>query len=74
MGLWLREWLRVGTAIALVGGLLWLLAERDVGLAALLRSAAWGLVLCGSGAGLSGSGCSTARGREDVREQSSRGR
>ena len=43
--MWLREWLRVGTAIALLGGLLWLLDEHDVGLAALLRSAAWGLVV-----------------------------
>ena len=45
MRIWLRGWLRVGTAIALLGGLLWLVAEGDVGLPALLRSAVWGFVV-----------------------------
>jgi hypothetical protein len=45
MGMWLKGWLRVGTAIALLGGLLWLVAEGDVGPGALLRSAVWGLVV-----------------------------
>jgi apolipoprotein N-acyltransferase len=73
MGLWLREWLRVGTAIALLGGLLWLLAQRDVGLAALLRSAAWGLVVW-VGCGLIWIGLQYGQGREDVHDQWSRGR
>ena len=73
MGLWLREWLRVGTAIALLGGLLWLLDEHDVGLAALLRSAAWGLVVW-VGCGLIWIGLQYGQGREDVHEQWSRGR
>ena len=29
MGLWLRGWLTVGTAVALLGGLLWLGRGRD---------------------------------------------
>jgi hypothetical protein len=41
MRLWLREWLRVGPAIAVAGGLLWLLAEGDIGPGALLRSVLW---------------------------------
>jgi hypothetical protein len=45
MGIWLKGWLRVGSAIALLGGLLWLVAEGNVGLPALLRSAVWGLVV-----------------------------
>jgi hypothetical protein len=68
MGLWLREWLRIGGAIALLGGLLWLLAERDVGLPALMRSAAWGLVVwieCG----LIWIGLQYGQGREDLHEQ-----
>ena len=73
MGLWLREWLRVGTAIALLGGLLWLLAERDVGLVALLRSAAWGLVVW-VGCGLIWIGLQYGQGREDVHDQLSHGR
>ena len=73
MGLWLRERLRVGTAIALLGGLLWLLAQRDVGLAALLRSAAWGLVVW-VGCGLIWIGLQYGQGREDVHDQWSRGR
>ena len=68
MGLWLREWLAVGAAIALLGGLLWLLAERDVGLPALLRSAAWGLVVW-VGCGLIWIGLQYGQGREDVLEQ-----
>ena len=34
MGMWFREWLRVGAVMALLGSLLWLLAERDVTAAA----------------------------------------
>ncbi len=45
MGLWFREWLKVGTAVALLGGLLWLVLKQDVGLPALLKSAAWGVVV-----------------------------
>jgi len=68
MGLWLREWLRVGAGIALLGCLLWLLAERDVGLLALLRSAAWGLVVW-VGCGLIWIGLQYGQEREDVHEQ-----
>jgi hypothetical protein len=67
MGLWLR----VGAAIALLGGLLGLLAERDVGLPALLRSAAWGLVVW-VGCGLIWIGLQYGQGHEDTREQWSR--
>jgi hypothetical protein len=42
---WLEEGLRIGAVIAIAGGLLWLLVERDVGRAALLRSTAWALVV-----------------------------
>ena len=45
MRLWLKEWLPVGAVIAIAGGLLWLLVERDVGRAALLRSTLWALVV-----------------------------
>jgi hypothetical protein len=45
MRLWLREWLRVGPAIAVAGGLLWLLAEGDIGPGALLRSVLWAVVV-----------------------------
>ena len=45
MRLWLKEWLRIGAVIAIAAGLLWLLVERDVGRAALLRSTAWALVV-----------------------------
>ncbi len=45
MRLWLREWLRVGPAVAIPGGLLWLLAEGDLDQGALLRSALWALVV-----------------------------
>jgi hypothetical protein len=45
MRLWLREWLRVGPAIAVAGGLLWLLAEGDIGQGALLRSTLWAVVV-----------------------------
>ena len=49
MRFWLREWLRVGAVIAIVGGLLWLLVERHVGPLALLRSGLWALVVWGVG-------------------------
>ena len=45
MQLWRRAWLRVGPVIAIAGGLLWLLAEGNIGQAALLRSTAWALVV-----------------------------
>ncbi len=45
MRLWLKEWLPVGAVIAIAGGLLWLLVERNVGWAALLRSTLWALVV-----------------------------
>jgi len=45
MRFWFREWLRVGAVISIAGGLLWLLMERDVGQAALLRSTLWALVV-----------------------------
>lgn len=64
-------WLRVGAAIALLGGLLWLLAEHDVGLPALLRSAAWGLVVW-VGCGLIWIGLAYGQGLEDTRAQWSR--
>jgi hypothetical protein len=47
MRLWLREWLRVGPAIAVAGGLLWLLAEGNIGQGALLRSVLWAGVVLG---------------------------
>jgi hypothetical protein len=62
----LREWLRVAAAIALLGGVLWLLIEREVGPAALLRSAVWGLavwVACG----LIWVGLEYGQGHEDAR-------
>jgi hypothetical protein len=68
MGLWLRGWLGVGTAVALLGGLLWLLAEGNVGSPALLRSAAWGLVVW-VGSGLIWIGLEYGQGQEDVRKQ-----
>ncbi len=45
MRLWFKEWLRVGAVISFAAGLLWLLVERDVGQAALLRSTLWALVV-----------------------------
>src|SRR5258705_5112354 len=45
MRLWRREWLRVGPVIAIAGGLLWLLAEGNIGQAALLRSTVWAVVV-----------------------------
>src|SRR6266404_7884835 len=42
MGMSFGEWLRVGAAMACLGSVLWLLAERAVDLPAVLRSAAWG--------------------------------
>src|SRR5258705_923276 len=68
MGMWFRQWLRVGVVIACLGSLLWLLAERDVGLPALLRSAAWGLVVW-VGCGLIWLGLQYGQGHEDAREQ-----
>jgi hypothetical protein len=69
MGLWFREWLKVGTAVALLGGLLWLVLERDVGLPALLKSAAWGLVVW-VGGGLIWIGLQYGHRREAAREWS----
>src|SRR5258706_9923730 len=43
-GTWLRRWLWVGGGISLLGGLLWLLVEHDLGLHALVRSAGWAIV------------------------------
>jgi hypothetical protein len=68
MGFWLRGWLKVGTAIAIVGGLLWLLAEGNIGPAALLRSVAWGFVVW-VGCGLIWLGLERAQRYEDTREQ-----
>src|SRR5258705_3837125 len=68
MGMWFREWLRVGAVIACLGSLLWLLAERDVGLPALLRSAAWGLVVW-IGCGLIWLGLQYGQGHADARGQ-----
>jgi hypothetical protein len=68
MGTWFREWVKVGAAIAFLGSLLWLLAERDVGLPALLRSAAWGLVVW-IGCGLIWLGLQYGQGHADARGQ-----
>ena len=68
MGLWLRGWLTVGTAVALLGGLLWLLAGGEVGLPALLQSAVWGLVVW-VGCGVIWLGLEYAQGYEDARER-----
>src|ERR1700730_13895817 len=73
MGMWFREWLRVGAVIACLGSLLWLLAERDVGLPALLRSAAWGLVVW-IGCGLIWLGLQYGQGHADARGQWRRGK
>jgi hypothetical protein len=62
----LREWLRVGAAVALLGGVLWLLIEREVGPAALLRSAVWGLAVW-VGSGLAWVGLEYGQGYEDAR-------
>jgi hypothetical protein len=43
--MWLRRWLWVGGGISLLGGLLWLLVEHDLGLHALVRSAGWAIVV-----------------------------
>jgi hypothetical protein len=67
--MWFKEWLRVGAVIACFGSLLWLLVERDVGLPALLRSAAWGLVVW-IGCGLIWLGLQFGQGHQDAREQS----
>jgi hypothetical protein len=68
MELWRREWLRVGAAVSLLGGLLWLLAERDFGLPALLRSVAWALVVWVV-FGLIWIGLEYGQRHEDAREQ-----
>jgi|HubBroStandDraft_6_1064221.scaffolds.fasta_scaffold4086487_1 protein-S-isoprenylcysteine O-methyltransferase Ste14 len=65
---WLSEWLRVAAVVALLGSVLWLLAERDVSLPALLRSAVWGLVVWVWG-GLVWIALQYGQGREDRREQ-----
>jgi hypothetical protein len=65
---WLSEWLRVAAVVALLGSVLWLLAERDVSLPALLRSAVWGLVVWVWG-GLVWIALRYGQGREDRREQ-----
>src|SRR5216683_6392053 len=43
--MWLRRWFWVGGGISLLGGLLWLLVEHDLGLHALVRSAGWAIVV-----------------------------
>jgi len=45
MRVWLKKWLKVGTIIALTEGALWLLAERNLGVSALLRSAEWAIIV-----------------------------
>lgn len=45
MRMWLRTWFRVGAGIAVLGSLLWLLAERQISSAAPSRSAVWALVV-----------------------------
>jgi hypothetical protein len=47
MRVWFWRWLRVGTGIALLGGLLWLTVECELSSDALLRSAVWGLMWIG---------------------------
>jgi hypothetical protein len=66
----LRGWIRMGAPVALVGGLLWLLAEADVGLPALLRSAAWGLVVW-VGCGVIWLGLEYGQEHEDARDRRS---
>ena len=65
MRIWLRTWLRVGAWIAVLGSLLWLLAERQISAAALLRSAAWGIVVW-VGCGLIWIGLEYGQEREDA--------
>jgi hypothetical protein len=71
--LWLREWLRVGPVIAIAGGLLWLLAEGDLGGGALLRSALWALVVWGA-CGLVWIGLDYGRWDDDALSSSASGR
>ena len=63
--MWLRTWLRVGAGIAVLGRLLWLLAERQISSAALLRSAVGGLVVW-VGCGLIWIGLEFGQDREDA--------
>src|SRR6266446_5825525 len=65
MGMSFGEWLRVGAAMAFLGSVLWLLAERAVDLPAVLRSAAWGLVVW-IGCGLIWLGLQYGQGHEDA--------
>ena len=58
----------MGAPVAVVGGLLWLLAEADVGLPALLRSAAWGLVVW-VGCGVIWLGLEYGQEHEDARDR-----
>lgn len=66
MRVWLWRWLRVGTGIALLGGLLWLTVEHELSSDALLRSAVWGLVVW-VGWGLMWIGLEYAQAREERR-------
>ena len=66
MRVWLWRWLRVGTGIALLGGLLWLTVECELSSDALLRSAVWGLVVW-VGWGLMWIGLEYAQAREERR-------
>jgi hypothetical protein len=68
MGMSFGEWLRVGAAMAFLGSVLWLLAGREGGLPAVLRSAAWGLVVW-IGCGLIWLGLQYGQGHADARGQ-----
>ncbi len=68
MGMSFGEWLRVEAAMAFLGSVLWLLAERAVDLPAVLRSAAWGLVVW-IGCGLIWLGLQYGQGHADARTQ-----
>jgi hypothetical protein len=65
MRIWLRTWLRVAAGIAVVGSLLWLLAERQISAAALWRSAVWGFAVW-VGCGLIWIGLQYGQEREDA--------
>src|ERR1700738_621970 len=68
MGMSFGEWLRVGAAMAFLGSVLWLLAGREGGLPAVLRSAAWGVVVW-IGCGLIWLGLRYGQGHADARAQ-----